>query len=243
MSAETGANGAAFTQSDAATEPTRYLAAREAHLVKMSNALSPSLASQAQHDLGWFRADVLAARAEIATAERARLAGMASEEDREMVQHYGYLATEAHRANCSGEACCEAPDRRDANKAEAEALALILARLAAARGEDDLLPACCGEYGVKRMAYCGACPLDEALAAYVGNPAQRRIVLDRLTTLRARLAAVEGERDAAERRGAERALRWAWRNEGAVCTEPEDELLRLALAALFPPPGAEVGRG
>ena len=51
-------------------------------------------------------------------------------------------------------------------------------------------------------------------------------------------------RDAAsERRGAERALRWAWQNEGAVCTEPEDELLRLALATLFPPPGAEVGRG
>ena len=108
---------------------------------------------------------------------------------------------------------------------------------------ENLLPECCGRHGTSQSYYCGLCPLDEALAEYVGNPAQRRIVLDRLTTLRARLAAVEGERDAAERRGAERALRWAWRNEGAVCTEPEDELLRLALAALVPPPGAEVGRG
>lgn len=95
----------------------------------------------------------------IRTAERQRLAGMASEEDREMVQWYGYLCTESHRAHCSGEACCEAPDRDDADKAEAEALGVILATLTALRSacaEVERLreavkpaagdgPCCCGE--------------------------------------------------------------------------------------------------
>ena len=57
---------------------------------------------------------------------------------------------------------------------------------------ENLLPECCGRHGTSQSYYCGLCPLDEALAEYVGNPAQRRIVLDRLTTLRARAERAEG---------------------------------------------------
>lgn len=90
----------------------------------------------AEHANPWEAADQIAAliaatRAEAATAERARLAGMASEEDREMVSN---LIAESIRCGMwnAREAPLHAKDCSDKADGVAESL---LARLAAARGE------------------------------------------------------------------------------------------------------------
>lgn len=95
---------------------------------------------------------------------------------------------------------------------------------------------------------------------WTDNTTQREMTLDEwcatlpeghrarreLTALLARLAAARGENAtalaAAERAGAERALRWAWNPETRIIST-DGHYIRSGLAALFPPPGAEVGRG
>lgn len=146
-----------------------------------------------------------AARKEGATAERARLAGLASEEDREMVDALDSICRSGRVMYLEW----------------LEAYTTLLARLAAARGED-------------------APPSDAQSARQPGDPCDCGAMWAERDRLRTALAA-------AERAGAEKALRWALENRPIYWRDferqSEERWVNHALAALFPPPGAEVGHG